>query len=240
MASSAQLAQQLAKFDASRKSSATNLTDSMAQYGVPEIRSRVAGLRTTLSNTESALNNVDPSVTARTSRSLVTEGQRQRIVNQEREPIASQYGSISNTLNTESQNLNAQENAARLLATTRDNDYNVGRSALQSSYEKTLAREQAARAQANADRAFRAQQKEADRQYKLAQQAAADARKKGSGGKSSTPKTTVASLFDGYDPKKDKWYTEKVVIPTLIAELGYSKDKANKAAYDYRKAKFGE
>jgi hypothetical protein len=71
--------------------------------GVPEIRNNVAGLRTTVANTTNALNNVDPSVTGRTSGSLVTEAQRQRLVNMERAPIASELQNESGNLNTQNQ-----------------------------------------------------------------------------------------------------------------------------------------
>lgn len=237
MATSAEIAQQLAAFDANRKSSADVINEAMSQYGVPEIRSRVAGIRTTLANTENALNNVDPSVTGRTSRSLVTEAQRSRIVNKEREPIAAQYGQQSRALSDESANLNEQQRAAEMLAQGRIADYTTGRNALQSQYNDTLSRENELRRQAEADRLFNFNKAEADRNYQLNAQAA---RTKAASVNTKTPKVTIGSLFEGYNPKTDKFYTEKVVIPTLMSELGYSADKAKKTAYEYRKSVFGE
>lgn len=157
------LAQQLATYDAGRKSSADILNSAMSQYGVPEIRSRVAGLRTTLSNTESALNNVDPSVTGRTSRSLVTEAQRQRMVANERAPIAAQYGQQQGALSNESANLNDEQQAAQALAQGQIQDYTTGRNALQSQYDAAVSREAEVRRQQEADRAYQLQvQQQAD------------------------------------------------------------------------------
>lgn len=154
MATTAELAQQIAAYDANRKSSADILNEALNKYGVPEIRTRVSGIRTTLANTEAALNNVDPSVTGRTSQSLVTEAQRQRIVNNERAPIAQDYSTQSKTLSNESANLSDQEKAAQLLAQGQMNDYTVGRNALQSQYDSAAAREAEERRRAEADRAY--------------------------------------------------------------------------------------
>lgn len=236
MPTSAEIAQQLAAYDANRKSSADVLNEAMSKYGVPEIRTRVSGLRTTLGNTENALNAVDPSVTGRTSRSLVTEAQRSRIVNKEREPIAAQYGEQSRALTNESANLSEQQRAAEMLAKGRMEDYTIGRNALQTQYNDSMSREAEQRRREEADRLFAFNKAESDRNYQLNLQTA----RSSGGGSAKTPKVTIGALFDGYNPKTDKFYTEKVVIPTLMSELGYSADKAKKTAYEYRKATFGE
>lgn len=173
MANSAQLASKIAAYDKNRKSSADIMNEAMKQYGVPEIRGNVANLRTTIANTENALNAVDPSVTGRTSRSLVTEAQRSRIVNNERAPIAEQLTGQGRALSTESANLTEQQRAAETLAQGRINDYTTGRQALQSQYNDTLAREQEARRRAEADRAFNLKRTNADRNYALSASSAA-------------------------------------------------------------------
>lgn len=167
MATSSELAAKIAEYDANKKSSADILNEAMGQYGVPEIRNRVAGLRTTLSNTESALNAVEPSVTGRTSRSLVTDAARKRIVAQEREPLSAQYSSQAGVLSNESANLSAQEAAAKLLAESKVNDYTTGRNALQSQYDTQYTREQNDISQANAREAAAQAQANADREYQL-------------------------------------------------------------------------
>lgn len=158
---SATLANQIADYDKNAKSSADVLNDAMKQYGIPEIRNRVSNLRTTLSNTENALNNVDSSVTGRTQGSLVTEAQRQRQVVNEKQPLMQNYGQISNALGNESNNMSDQMQAAQMLASGRINDYNTGRQALQSRYADAIAREIEQRRQMEADRDYQLKAKSA-------------------------------------------------------------------------------
>lgn len=180
---SATLAKQIQDYDSKRKSSADLLNEALAEKGVPEIRDRVANLRTTLTNTENALNAVDPSVTGRTSRSLVTEAQRQRMVANERQPLAQQYGEQERAFGNESSNLTTMETAARQIAEGRINDYTVGRQALQSQYDVALARELEQR-----------RREEADRAYQLQQQQLAEAKRQ------ATAASTGYSLGGGYSP----------------------------------------
>lgn len=151
------IANQIAEYDKNAKGSVDVLNDAMKQYGIPEIRNRVAGLRTTLTNTENALNNVDPSVSGRTQGSLVTEAQRERMVQNEKAPIMQNYSKISGNLSNESGNLSDQMQAAQLLASSKINDYNTGRQALQSRYQDAVSREAEQRRQMEADRAYQLQ-----------------------------------------------------------------------------------
>lgn len=244
---SAALATQLSALDANKQSSADILNGAMAKYGVGDIQNRVSGLRTTLSNTETALNNVDPSVTGRTSNSLVTEAQRQRMVNQERVPIAAQYGDQTRALSNESANLGEAQKQADVFANGQISDNTNNRNNIQNEYNNATAREAEATRVAQADRAFQLQQSQAaeskvnsDRNYQLAvKNAATSASRASTASAAKAPKETVASLFDGYQPGKDNFYTEKVVIPTLISQ-GMSAKKAADTAYAYRLATFGK
>lgn len=155
---SATLAAKLASYDANPVTSTQALNDALGQYGVPEIRNTVSGLRTTVANTTSALNNVDPSVTGRTSGSLVTEAQRQRQVNTERAPIAQNLTDENSSLNSNQQTLTDAMNQATTLANNKVSDYNAGRTALQGEYDIAYKREQDAAAAA-AQAAAAAEQK---------------------------------------------------------------------------------
>lgn len=157
MESSADLARQLSEYDARRRSSVDVLNEAMGKYGVPELRSRVSGLRTTLTNTENALNAVDPSVTGRTQGSLVTEAQRTKQVANEQAPIAERYGQMSRSLGDATDNLSDQERAAQLLATSQLNDYETGRNALAGRYQLAVGREDEQRRREEADRDYRLQ-----------------------------------------------------------------------------------
>jgi hypothetical protein len=156
----------LSDYDANKVTSASALNEALGKYGVPEIRNTVSGLRTTVANTTNALNNVDPSVTGRTSGSLVTEAQRQRLVNMERTPIAQQLGTQSGALGTQEKTLQDALSQATGEADRRVSDYTTGRSALQSQYDSAYKREQDAADRA-AQAAAAAEQK---RQFNVSQQ----------------------------------------------------------------------
>ena len=209
MVSSQELAQQIADYDKNKKSSADIMNSALTSYGVPEIRNRVSGLRTTLGNTEAALNAVDPSVTGRTSQSLVTEAQRQRMVAKEREPIASQYGDISRTLGTESANLNDAERSAREIGSGMINDYNTGRQALQSRYESTYGAEQNAIAQETARQAA------ATAQANVMRKAAAPVKETKNDVASALTEDITSNLGADWRSRGNFW-TEKTLIPELM------------------------
>jgi len=147
---SATLAKQIASYDAAPVTSTSALNEALGQFGVPEIRKTVSGLRSTVANTSAALDNVDPSVTGRTQGSLVTEAQRQKQVANERAPIAGQLTKFSGALNDNERALQDALGQATTVANNRVADYTRGRDALQSQYDTTYKREQdAAAAEAN-------------------------------------------------------------------------------------------
>lgn len=144
--SSADIAGQIATYDAKPVTSTDALNSALTQYGVPEIRNTVSGLRTTVANTTNALNNVDPSVTGRTQGSLVTEAQREAQVNNERAPISTELAGENTSLNQNQQDLTDALGQANTQATDQVNDYNTGRQALQDEYTTAYQREQDAAA----------------------------------------------------------------------------------------------
>lgn len=134
------------------------------------MRSQVSGLRTTLANTNAAINNVAPSVAARSQGSLVTGGQQSALANLERQPLDRAYSEQSTSLT----NRNADLTNLLGEATNEANlGYRAGQdriSQLKDLYGAATAREQAAR-------------DEAYRQAVFAEQKASSARAaSGSGG----------------------------------------------------------
>lgn len=162
---SATLAGQLAQYDSGRVNSTDALNDALKQYGVPEIRNTVSGLRTTLTNATNAYNAVDPSVTGRTQGSLVTEAQRTKQVSNERQPIAQQLDSTGRALSDNQSALQSAESQANQLATNRVNDWQMGRQALQSQYDNAYKSEQDKAAAALAAQQFA----ESQRQFNVSQ-----------------------------------------------------------------------
>lgn len=141
-ATSADIASKLASYDAKPVTSTDALNSALTQYGVPEIRQTVSGLRTTLANTQNAYNAVDPSVTGRTQGSLVTEAQRSKQVANERAPIAANITSQSQALNQNQSDLTDALGQAQTRASNQVNDYNAGRAALESQYQNVYKSEQ--------------------------------------------------------------------------------------------------
>lgn len=144
-------------------------------FGVGDVRNRVSSIRNTLLNTENALNQVDPSVTGRTSGSLVTEAQRQRLVNLERQPLAAQYGqqqgALSNEQATLSDLLGQAANQSNLIFQGQQQKISNAKDI----YQALTAREAEQRRQAEADRAFALQQQQFEEQKRQALAAASRA-----------------------------------------------------------------
>lgn len=91
------------------------------------------------------------------------------------------------------------------------------------------------------DRQFQTQQAQQAYEQEL-QKLRLSASLSASSAASSTPSTAqfLVSAFSGYDPTKGNGYTEKEVIPALMANYGITKTAAANLAYSYRKQNYGE
>lgn len=199
---SATLLQQLKDTQASTPSASDLYNQASAKYGLPEIRSQVSGLRTTLANTNAAINNVAPSVAARSQGSLVTGGQQSALANLERQPLDKAYA----TENTALGNANSDLTSKLGEATNEANlGYKTGQdkvSGIKDLLSVATQREQAAEAKAQADRSFA----ESQRQF--------NATPHGSSGSSKT--TSAPSMNDYY---------------TLIADVVKNKEAGSDNGY---------
>lgn len=150
-----------------------------AALGVGDVRGRVSTLRTTLLNTENALNAVDPSVTGRTAGTLTTEAQRQRIVNLERAPIVGQYGQQQGALSNENATLADLMGQAGQTSQLAYQGEQQKLSNAKDIYSTMVQKEAEARRQAEADRAYQLQMAQFEESKKAAARTAAS-----SGGRS--------------------------------------------------------
>jgi len=73
--------------------------------GIPDVRAGVAADRKAIDDTQTLIDAVDPSVTGRTSGSLVTEAQRQGLVTKEKTPLLGSLGKLGGIYGTSSANL---------------------------------------------------------------------------------------------------------------------------------------
>lgn len=148
------------------------------QVGLPSARERQMGLRAAISNTENLLRNVDPSVTGRTQGSLVTEAQRSKIVQNERQPYAEQFREQSRALEGETANLADLSSRAMSGTQMALGEQSAQERQLQELYQTLYGREQAEeekrrweQQQAEARRQWEAQQAESIRQFNEGQRA---------------------------------------------------------------------
>lgn len=206
------------------------------QYGVNDSQTRLSALKSIVGNLQSSVEAVDPSVTGRTAGTFTTEAQRSALASSEKAPILTNLNKQQGAETSQAQDLTQKQSLASQMASALLNDNKTQYQRLLDTYNRSDAQDKAAQAKAEHD----AQAAEAKREFDVQQQANARAAavKASSGRAAAAPKETVASLFDGYQPGKDNFYTEKVVIPTLISQ-GMSSKQAADSAYAYRKAVFG-
>ena len=162
MATSAEALSQLQQFQNTMANPLDLYNKQVSELGVGDVRGRVSNLSNTLLNTENALNQVEPSVTGRTQGSLVTEAQRQRLVNLERQPLASQYGKIASQYQNEQQNLRDLLGQASQVSSLGYQGEQQKLANLQNAYQTSLEGERYARQQQ-----IEADQREWERQQAL-------------------------------------------------------------------------
>lgn len=141
MPTSAEILGQLQSFQSARRKPQDVLAEQENKLGVSGVRQRQAGLRGAIQNTENLLKQVDPSVTGRTSGSLVSEAQRTKMVANERAPIADQFSEQSRALEGETANLSDLSSSARTAAQLAISADDQQQNYLQSLYQTTYQRE---------------------------------------------------------------------------------------------------
>jgi hypothetical protein len=253
--SSAAAATALQNFQSSEVSPDTAIAQGNNKYGVSGLGSQLDALRSTTSNLQKSIANVDPSVTGRTSGSLVTEAQRAAIVNNEQQPLVKNFNDVSTNLNDVDKQYGEATGLASNYANAVLGNQSQEYGQLFGQYNTALQKEEADSAAAEKQREFDAS---------LADAKSARAASASSGldlssllGGASTPKPqaisadphqAVSQLFQGYNPQQDKYYTENTVIPKLTQLVlatgpytpAYAMTLAKQIAYNYRKQTYGE
>lgn len=160
---SQQALSQLQSYQSGRKKPQDILRESEQNLGIPTATQRQVGLRGAITNTETLLKNVDPSVSGRTSGSLVTDAQKNRLIALEREPIAGQLTEQNRSL--ENENANVAELSRRALqdAQLAISADDTEQNRLQGLYGTLYQREQDEVGRLERERAFKLQQEEARR-----------------------------------------------------------------------------
>lgn len=154
---------ELKSFQGSRKGAGDYAEQYKKELGVGDVKTRADDMRGLIRNTETALKGVGQAVAGRTRGQLVTEAQRSRLANIEREPLAGQLGEQQANYGEEMTNyrdLLGQATQRSQFAYQTDADKLA---ALESNYGKLFAGEQANEAK----RQWEAQQAESRRQFDL-------------------------------------------------------------------------
>lgn len=152
---------ELKNFQGTRKGANQYFDQYQGELGVGATKERADSVRGLIRNTETALKGVGEAVSGRTRGQLVTEAQRSRLANLEREPIASELSDYQGDYADEMANyrdLLGQAGTRSQLAYQTDTDR---QNSLQSIYDRLYQEEQAAEAK----RQWEAQQAEARRQF---------------------------------------------------------------------------
>jgi hypothetical protein len=152
----AALSGQLASLDSSYNPTQV-YNDVTTKLGIPDARTQVQSLQKNLVDTQNAINAVDPSVTGRTSNSLVTEAQRGRLVNMEKQPLQQTYSTQNQSLGTDTTNLNNLQSEADRQVGAAQTEYTNKRSALAGQLQEALTQQEQQR-QAEAAQAAAAEQ----------------------------------------------------------------------------------
>lgn len=207
-------------------------------FGVGDVRQRVGSIRNTLLNTENALNQVDPSVTGRTSGSLVTEAQRQRLVNLERQPLAAQYGqqqgALSNEQATLSDLLGQAANQSNMIF--QGQQQKIGNA--KDIYQALTAREAEQRRQAEADRAFALQQQQFEEQKRQALAAARQSAASSNSNNRALKAQDIISSFRNNGTSGNGDYTAWGNAVEALRKAGYSEGEIT-SMNNYLASRFG-
>lgn len=166
------LATQISQLDSSYNPVDTynHVTSSL---GIPDARTRALGLQKQLVDTQNAIDAVDPSVTGRTSGSLVTEAQRGRLVNMEKAPLTNTYTKEGQQLGQANTNLTSLLGEADRQTNAAKSDYQTKRNSLATQLDLALKQKAAEQAAA---------QHQADQEFTASENAKNRAAKGGSGG----------------------------------------------------------
>lgn len=165
--------QDLTNFQTSAKSPIDIYNEATTQLGIPDVRTRVTNLRKNIADTEALLSALPDSVSGRTSGSLVTEAQRQRVLATERAPLDTANASYGRDYNMASSDLNEKLGLATQQASLVEQGNKNIQDALSTRYNAQKSKEDEVRRREEADRAFNAQMKQIEaQQAQFAQQLA--------------------------------------------------------------------
>jgi len=151
-----QALQDLTNFQTGQKAPVDIYNEAVAKLGIADVRTNVTNLRKNIADTNALLSALPDSVAGRTSGSLVTEAQKQRVLATERAPLDQANANYSNNYNMESANLNDLTNQANTQTGLITEGQKNIENALTTRLSSIQSREAEAQRRVEADRAFQA------------------------------------------------------------------------------------
>lgn len=245
----------LQKFDQNAKTAIDVYNETMAKYGINDMRTRLTELRSTLTNTENAIRNVESDVQGRTQESNLSENQRKRIVQQDQEPLIEALRTQNQSYTNAQQDLTTAQDQAKGETDITVQSLKAQRDAMLEQYQiaadnaKTQKEEKRWWEEYNQKKAaFNEQIRQFEKNLQVtvsenAKDRASRAKAASAANAKPSVNTALQQLFYNYKPVYQggtKDYTENVVIRTLMNDYGMNQSDAAKMAYSYRKTNFGE
>ncbi len=143
-----------------------------AKYDITGKKDRLSSLRGLVGNLQSSVEAVDPSVTARTSGTFTTEGQRSALVNRERQPILGSLAKEQQALGIEQQGFAESQNLATQMASALMNQDQTTYQKLLDQYNTAKTAEDTAEQRRQYEATLAEQRRQFDEQQKTARSAA--------------------------------------------------------------------
>jgi DNA polymerase III gamma/tau subunit len=149
------------------------MNEAETKYDIAGKKTRLSSLRGLVTNLESAVEAVDPSVTGRTSGNFTTEAQRSALVSREKQPILGSLAKEQQALGTEQQSFSESQSLATQMASALMNQDQTTYQKLLDEYNATLAAEQAAEQKRQYELNLAEQKRQFDEQQRAAAKASA-------------------------------------------------------------------
>ena len=247
MASSADIAAQIAQLDATTPTATDVYNNVTTKLGIPDARTRVQALATNIANTEGAIKGVAPSVQGRTQDAIVTDAQRAGLVNMETQPLAEQYNDETKNYNTENTNLGDLLKQADVQSSNEITGYNTKRANLASELAAAVEAEKQAESQRQyeANMALEKQKFAETQRSNKVQEGIAATKAANSGGGGSSTSGASYGYKNGKSGAGGFWFTDSDGNPisakgyaqlngldfnTLLKKMANSGDKGAQAA----------
>lgn len=214
------------------KSSTDAMAEADAKYDVSGSAARLSALKGIVNNLTSSVEAVDPSVTGRTTGTFTTEGQRSALVNKERQPLLSSLEKANQSYGEENSSLTNARSLSAAMASALVNDDQKEYQRLLDQYNAGTSQDQAAESKRQFETNLAEQKRQFDANLKVSAAKSSSGSSSASAKKSEATQSLISDIKSNVADfrKRGSGWTEKTLIPSLIAEYP---ELDSKAIIDY-------